>query len=726
MYKYSLIGAAVCIIGLAFIPTSYERIIREGTDDYNAHHALYGAREKSVSAIAKSPIEHIGLIIVNLRRAPVLAPVVVTVVPEGGESFSQVRELPASADDEFVWFDVEPGSIAKGQQFTVYVSAPAATREYPVGVRFSAQDTQLALSVQERIPVWEQVTRWAEAHPQRFANAVFVIGGALFLVALLFLLDGVSHSYRTAVIVIVLLLLTALVLMTRIPISNSLESAFGGDAFNYILKGNAWIVGEDPFAADPRKAPLYPFLTAPGQLPGLDPVLWARGISIVSAIGAVCVAVLILLRLGVSMPIAVLSGALLTVNRDYQFESVQGLSNPLYTFLILAAVYAFVSKKMYVASVAAALAAVTRFEGALVAAVLVPASWIVHRIRTSFALRSLIPFFVIGGLPLLLFPFTGELGVRSVQDLRSDEGLYIGYTWEYLVPSIKALKIIFGRLWILTEHVGNPFYSYGVGVCIGMFGVLFFRRYARPRNALAIIPGVVCVAMLSGLLFEFENQQKFFIAIFSLLAGAGLGGALVLRPKIASPIICMTLLQVAAVTAILPKNRYYLQVIPFIAMSVGLAFWYMGGAGKFRKLPHIVSVFCMSIIVLFVYADADRALSGQISDYNEKSVGQTVLLNASREAKKFSGIVAAPSSSDLILRAYVPRERLVFLPDSLHDSDAQMAALQEHRVAYIIERTEDPYFIQLIDGRRELFEEVAVFKTKWGDDSATLYRLKST
>ncbi len=716
--------ALVGSLFLALIPTSYDRIIREGTDEYGAHHALYGSREKTVSAVAGSPIEQIGLVIVNLRHAPALAPVTITVSPEGGASFSQTRELSASIDDDFIWFDVESGSIAKGQRFVVRVSAPRATIDEPVGLRFSIQDRQLALAVRERIPAWEQMIRWSDAHPKRAATSIFVIVGALSVATALLVLDAISRTYPRSTFVIALLLLTALILATRIPISNALESAFGGDAFNYILKGNAWIGGEDPFAADPRKAPLYPFLTMPGLLPGLDPILWARGISIVSTIGTVLIVVLVLRAMNVSMPIAVLSGALLAVNRDYQFESVQGLSNPLYTFFIISAVYAFVSKKIYLVSVSAALAAITRFEGALVAAILVPASWIMHRVRIARILRFIVPMVVIGGLPLILFPFTRELGIRSVDDLRSDEGLYIGYTWDYLAPSMKALRIIFGRLWLLTEHVGNPFISFGLGACVGLVGVLFFKKYARPRAALALIPALVAVAMLAGLLLEFENQQKFFIAMFSLLAGGGLGAALVSRPKISIPIACMALLQVAVVTAILPKNRYYLQVIPFIAMSFGAAFWYMGGAGKFRRLPHAVAVFVFAIFVVFAYNDAKSALSGQISDYNEKSAGQTVLMLSGREAKKLSGIIAAAQSSDLILRAYVPRERLVFFPDSVRGVGVQFALLRQYHAMYLIDRTEDPYFTKLIDEYREYFEQVAVFKTKWGNDTATLYRIK--
>lgn len=716
-----MLGGAIL---LAFLPTSYERTIREGTDEFRAHHALYGKKEKHVVAIATSEIREVGLILVNLRRAPTIAPVRITVTPQTGAPIVQTRQLSASVDDEFTWFAVPSGSISRGQEFTVAVSSPDATLDAPIGVRFSVEDSQLALAVRERIHLWEQVARWGAAHPRRASDGFTIIGGAALAMALLFCVDIVSRTNRRYSIAITLLLLTILVLVTRVPISNSLESAFGGDAFNYLMKSRAWITGEDPFAADPRKAPLYPLIIAPGLLSFFDPVLWARGMSIIASLGTVLFVVLLLLRVGVSVPIAALSGALLAVNRDYQFESVQGLSNPLYGFLVVAAAYVFVCKKTFLVSVFAALATITRFEGALVAAILVPAGWLIHRIRVPVFVRSFVPLIVIGCMPLILYPFTGSIGFRTFSDVQSDEGLYLAYNWEYFEPSVKALRLIFGRLWILTEHVGNPLYAYEVGVCIGITGTLFFRRFARPRGALAIIPALLCVAMLSGVLLEFENQQKFFIWLFSFMAGAGLGSAVVFRPKIAIPLAVMIFLQVFLVTAILPKNRYYIQCIPFIAMSIGAAAWVMGGADKFGRLPRALSIFFMSLLVLFVYQDAVRALSGHISDHNEKSAPQTVLLNAARSVRNFEGIIAVPENGDLIMRTYLPRERVVIMPDSLRTTDAQLALLHEKNVSYSINTTENPYFTRIIHEMPEKFEEVATFATKWGDDTASVYRVR--
>lgn len=719
-----IIGASIFFgiligVGVWFLPTRYTNVIREGTDHYSAHHVLYGNRVRSVSAVATSPVREVGLILVNMRRSPSLAPVQVSIVSGGKEPISLTRQLAASVDDDFIWF---AHSIEAGDDFRVEVTAPAADSEAPVGVRFSREDGQLALAVKESIPLWEQLSRWAIVNPKRVEKGLFVLGGGIGIALFLLCVDRLAKWRRKESVLFICLLLVWLILYTRIPLSHAVESAFGGDAFNYILKGHAWISGEDPFAADPRKAPLYSFLTAIGLIIPLDPILWARGISILASIGAVLLVVLLLIRVGVSLPIAALSGLLLAVNRDFQFESIQGLSNPLYTFWIMAAAYLFVCRKTYLVSVAAALAAATRFEGALVAAILVPAGWFVDRFRVSRVVRSLIPLVVIAGLPLILYPFTGASGVRSVSDLRSDEGLYIGYTWGYVLPSIKALKNIFGRLWILTEHIGNPFAWFLWGIVGGLI-IQSISKYVRPKSVLTLIPCIGCMFFGISVLVGFDGDMKFFIGLFSTLAGFGLGASLRAMPRISIPIVLMVFLQIVLVTAILPKNRYYLQAIPFIVLAMGVGMWALAGAGKFKKIPHIASILCMSFMTMFVWWDARASLSGQVSDYNEKSAQQTVIVRAAREVRRLPGIVGVDDGMDLVMRSYLPRQRLVFFPASLSGVDAQLGLLQEKGITHIISRTENPYFTPLISKYPERFEQIATVTTKWGEDTAAIYRV---
>lgn len=715
-------GLGVVLIGAVFLPVSYERTIRDGTDSFGTHHALWGDRVKTVTETTQSDIQEVGLIFVNLRRAQSLAPVTVVVSsPQQGVIATKEVTLPATVDDEFTWLSLGGAKIDAGNEYTVAASAPLASREFPVGVRFQEEDKQLALSVRERIPRWEYILRWTQEHDKQFSTFVEIIKHAVVLAICVFVFERIAQNNKKLGTGIALLVLVIVVLYYKLPVSHAVDSAYGGDAFNYILKGNAWIVGEDPFAADPRKAPLYPFLLAPGLLPGIDPLLWARGVSIAASLGLLVLVVLFLMRLGAPLAVSLGGAFLLAANRDFQFETIQGLSNTLYAALIMAASYAFVSSKRYLVSVFSALAALTRYEGAAVAGILIPSLWLTHRGKVSQLVREAIPFIVLISIPFLLTPLTGNVGVRTISDITSDEGLYVAHTWEYFLPSIQAFKLFFGRMWILTQNVGDVFLVFGYGVLAGICGILLYKKIKYLQSLVQIIPAIIFLFLLHGALFGFD--LKTIIAFFSALTGFGVAVVCVLRPKVCIPIVLMVLVQTAVITAILPKNRYYLQIIPFLAMAIAGALYMVGGGKNMRKLPYIFSVFSLCLAVSILFQNAGDALSGQISEYNEKSAVQTVMVDAGRYLKNVSGNVALYNQNDLMLRAYLPEQRLVSFLETMQDTDEQFERMQQLHVEYFVEASEAPYFAKLIAEKPEAFEEIAVYKTRWSDVSATLYRV---
>lgn len=716
--------AALILVAIPFLPVTDERTIRDGTDAYGAHHAIWGKRTKSVTETAVAPIRDFGLILVNLRRAQSLAPVDVQVTTkEGGVVGKSTVELLPNQDDEFTWLSFDAPIVQPGESYTVTVSAPSAPEEFPIGARFDKVDKQLALSVRERIPLWKYTARWIEGHTKRFLAASNMILLGSILTAIFLLLEYIATKNKKMGITIALLLLASLTLYIRIPLSQSLESAYGGDALNYILKGNAWIVGEDPFAADARKAPLYSFLVTPGMLPGLDPILWGRGISILAAMGTVVLVSLFLLRVGAPLSLALGGGLLLSINRDYQFESIQGLSNPLFAFLILAAAYAFTTKRTYLVSVCTALAALTRYEGAAAAGILIPAAWLSYPSKLKGIVRDAIPFVILVAIPFLLTPLTGNMGVRTVSDLTGDEGLYIAYSWEYFLPSIKAFEVFFGRLWILTPGVGEPLATFGYGAILAVVGIWFFRRYGHPRTALAIFPALLCAALILGTLWGDGSETKFFITLFSGLAGFGAAAACMHNFRVYFPIVLMALSQAVVITAILPKNRYYLHILPFIAIAIAGAVWTAAGAKQASRTARVVAVGALSLMIAFVYANADEALSGQLSDYNEKSVEQTIEIQAGRYLKKMEGKAAVYEGIDLPIRAYLPSERIVYFPEALQDTRLQYAKMKESGAVFVVDTTGKPYFTALIEAMPEQFEKLATFTTKWGDVSSSIYRV---
>ena len=719
-----LLGATCVVLGFfaAYIPVSYEHVIREGTDTYEAHHALWGKRIKSVTQTASSPVRGVGLILVNLQHGDSPLPVQVAVEVDGQEIARVERVLPLSVDDEFTWFDFGAAVVREGEEYTVSVSATDALQENPIGVRFNIYDRQLALSVRERLPVWEYAGRWIDEHEERAHRGLLMLVGGALAATMLWSFEFLERRFKGAGLLLGLLAIALLTIYLRVPLALGVESAYGGDAFNYFLKSRAWIAGEDPFAADFRKAPLYSFLIMPGLLPNLDPVLWARGISMLAAASTVILVPLFLLRFGLPLSFALGAGALLSVNRDYQFESVQGLANTLYAALIFAASYAFLIRRTYMLHIAAALATLVRYEGAAAAAIFIPASWIAYRLRLQTIIRNMLPAIALLSIPFLVAPFTGSAGVRTISDIQGDEGLYLGLTGETFAPSLDAFRLFFGRLWILAPHVGDPFAWFGCGIILGIAGVWFFKRYGHPRGMMSAFPALLCAALLFGTLFGSE-EIKFFIALFAGIAGVGTGAALLLRPRVSVPIVLMVIVQVIAITAILPKTRYYLQIIPFIALATAGGFYMTSGAGVGTKTSRVFALFALCMMGTFAYGDAREHLSGQLSDYNEKSVGQTVLLSAARQLRGEDGVVAVAEGSDLQFRVYLPADRFITMPDYLRDIDAQLAMIREAGAEYVVDTEENPYFAKLIEELPQHFDPIAEFTTKWADTTATVYRV---
>lgn len=720
------IGGVLLLCLFAFLPATYERTIRDGTDEFNSHHALWGKRVKTVSDVAVSPIRDIGLILVNLKRVSSLASVMVQVKNEAGEVVAdKTVSLPPSIDDEFTWFSFDSTIVQAGERYTVEVSAPEASSDAPVGVRFDATTKELALAIHERIPVWEKVVRWTQEHEKRFTVAWHMAVWGASLAALCLLLEYMHRKNALFGMACAFLFLVGVTLYIRIPVSNAIDSAYGGDAFNYLLKGNAWPQGADPFSADPRKAPLYSFLTVPGLFPSLDPILWARGISIVASMATVILACLFLMQMGVPLAIALGGGLLLSVNRDYQFESVQGLSNSLYAALIMAAAYLFLVGRRYAVSVVAGLATLTRYEGGAAAVVLLGSFLLPPYRKISSYVRDFFPFLFLSAIPLVLTPITGAVGVRTASDIAGDEGLYVAYSWEYLLPSIKAFKLFFGRLWILAPGVGDVFLAFGYGVLIGIVGVWFFKRYGHPRKMLVIFPLSICLALLFGALWGDGSEIKVFIALLSGLTGLGAAAGMYMNPKRYLPVLLMVLLQTAVITAILPKNRYYLQIIPFIAIAIAGGIWVISGAKEASKASRIVAVLALSLVIAFVYGNVGESLSGQISDYNEKSAEQTVMVEAGRYVKRnIDGVVASSADSgDIQLRVYVEEDRLFMLPSSLDTPALQYEKLKAIDAVVIVETSWNPYFQDLMSQMPEKFEQVQVITTRHSSDTATIYRV---
>lgn len=717
--KRSLVGISIgfllCVVIILW-PTQYRHVESVGTDAYNTHYQVFGSHTKTINLIAPHTLSGIGLIVVNMRHAEQLPPLHVVVTSKQlPQPLVQDVSLSHLEDDAFTWILFSQTIAKQGDVFSVEISGPHATAASAVGIRFDGDTKQVALGTIQSVPYWKYVRLWSHDNPVTAMNIFSaIIAGIIFIVVgFAGRMLGEGKWVKRALFV----LLIVFTLTLRVPLAASIESGFGGDMFNYLLKSRALIDGNDPFAADPRKAPLYPLLAAPGLAQPFDAVVWERWVSMLAAVGIVILVPLFLMELGVPFAIALVGGALIAVNRDLQFESVQGLSNTLYAFLILLASYMLLAGRSYAVAVWASLATLARYEGGAALAILLPGSWIAQWLPIKKILRTLIPVVILFPIPFSIAPFSHHLGVRTVADIQSDDGLYVAYSMQDFFSNLQGFKHLFGRLWILTPTIGNPFAMFGIGVLIGV-GIAVVRRILSSRVSTIFVVIPYILAVLLGVLI-LQGSSEILVGVFSLMAGAGIALMLIIRPKHIIPITLMLVAQIIVVTMILPKDRYYLPVIPFVAITIVYAISYASRS----RMGLVGSLLCIGMITGFAYADATHALPGQVSDYNEKSAGQTVLLHAAQFLKSQSDIIAVADQSDLQIRTYFSVDRYVSMPDSVRDIDQQFALLQSRHVAYIIETTENPYFAKLLATHPERFQQVQIFTTKWATTTATIYRL---
>lgn len=713
----AILGLMLCAIALFFMPMTYEQVVREGTDRFEAHYPLWGTRFRSVSVDASSPVTGIGFILVNLRRVPSLPPVHISVTRlDGIEIFQSDTALQRGADDAFTW-TAFPRAIAKSDgTVVVTVSAPHAERSSAIGIRFDTDNGELALGLTERIPLWKYIVRWANAKPELAEKVEITLFGGVGLAFVLWVVRDVW--------IFSLIILFLCTIAIRIPLASAIDSAYGGDAFNYLLKSRAWIDGSDPFAADPRKAPVYPFIVMPGLAMPFDAIIWERWVNMFAAGGSVVLVSLVLVRLGLPYSFALAGGTLLAVNRDFQFESVQGLSNTLYAFFVLLTGYVFVLGKTYFVAIVSGLAFLTRYEGGIIAAILLPASIAIHKLRGRMIIHAVLPALILMLIPFIFFPLTHSIGVRTVSDIAGDDGLHVAYSLDDFASNFKAFHTWFGRLWVLTPNIGSLFEWLGIGVVMGMIFACATPSRMRRGGAgslLRFLPSILIILFLTLLVRNISEEAPFIVGGVSLLAGIGIAVSVIRYPKQYIPLIVMLAMHTIVVTAILPKDRYYLPLIPYFVMMIIVGAYAL--VYNKSRLSRIGMLLFVSFLIAFTYADAKQALPGQVSDYNEKSAGQTVLLNAARYVKHVSGIVAVADGSDLQIRSYISADRVAIFPDSLRDTSAQLALITEKNVSYIINTTENPYFTKLIHEMPEKFEEVAAFTTKWSDIRAILYRV---
>lgn len=641
----SLIILPIVALLLAFLlPVNYEKVQIAGTDSFKTHAILSGERVAEDWLAVAAGTTEIGFLVVPLTGSEHLPADVVLRL--GNEEIRSAIDPQNLSDDKFSWVSLN-GQLEEEAEVGVVLSAKEAPSQQALGVRFDEETGRLAYAVRQRVPFWQRALLWRQDNPdegQELSEIFLLLVGIL---PVFFLLDFLE-SKKKKIGWVVLALVFIVSVLVKIPVALRIDSFFGGDAMNYYLKGVDWLAAKDPFSSDARKGPFWTALLLPGLAPFVDPLWWGRVVNIVvTSLGSVLLA-LIMREFKLRWSLSAAAALLLTVNRNWIFESVHTLANPSFAVLILLAFYLLWKNRVYLLSAVAALATLNRYEGFLGYWFLLCA-WL-GNISWQKRLRSLVPAGIILAIPFLAWPFTGKIGVRTAGDIAADQGLGLAHSWDDFLNNSTRLRLYFGRQWHLQELAGDQWQALLAGLLIGAVLVLAAKKLSH----FSWVPVTLMFSASTVSLFAVGHDSvelwRNLMMLLTFLAGLGAGQLAASYPKKIIPLFVLLIALAIVITTILPKDRYWLPLLPFLVMSLVYPL-------KAKGRQVLFSSIAAAVLLSFAYVNSQVPLSGAIGEYNTKSASQTVLYRAAKEVAKKNGTVVT-TREDLSLRVYVGDERL--------------------------------------------------------------------
>ena len=473
-------AAAAALLAAAWWPLSYREAITRGIDAFEYHAPLFGRHTQSQDIVADQSIEVIGALIVPLRRTAPVPDVEMTLTDPASGQVLQHHTIPGAAlsDDAFTYVHLDP-PIEQAGSLRVVLSAPAATAENAVGVRFhprnvypagerlfdgQTRDGDLALSWQRRLPLWHIIQKSAQQHPEQAR----VLGQAALVSALAVLLANAPlwirlPAARRQWIEIGLLALLALATIgSRLPALTIMGGVSGGDPYNYLFITDRISKGENPL--NDKRLPGYPLLLLPAYMTDLDDQQWMRLVNIISAGGTVFMTGLLARALGLPWSIQLCAALLLAWQKDFYWTSLRPEAYTPYAFLLISALVLFFSlttwPRRLLFGFLLGYAAMTRQEGFVLAAVLGVAAalhLLVTHVRTDAHApsrsRELLTSYLAAFLPALLVvaPFFLNNAIAYGNPFYTPyfegERLTIVDSWPAFVDAVGATWGVLGSLW---------------------------------------------------------------------------------------------------------------------------------------------------------------------------------------------------------------------------------------------------------------------------------------
>lgn len=598
MNKSSLIigGVLVLIIGgAAFYPVNQQRIISVGTDDYPAHFALFGNRTKSTMLEINQELLDVGVILVNMRRAPQIPPVYVRVY---GRNDALLAERVIAAgdiqDDTFAWANFY-GLKVHGDLARIEFSAPDATKENPVGLRFElGRPDELALAVKERVSFWMAAKQFfiqlATKHnlgPALLSGlAATLVGVAIILIPAAI---KISPRWKMGLYIVFLLLIGAVTVGARLNISPHLRGVSGGDAYNYLSITKQITEIKNPFSID-KRLPGWPLLLVPAFVTEIDDIWWMRWLSIMSAGGAVMLLAVLLRRWRLPWSVQVAAPMLMSWQKDFFVTSLRPEPYMFYTMLVVLAVLLFSYIERPRAQIGLGLvlgyAAMTRQEGLLLAVVIfLGVIQLKGKIGWRGWLRVGLPFL------LLIMPYFVHNAVAYGNPLytpyfEGDRNQIID-SWQMFKDSAVTTWTLLGSLWWRTWSqevlipLNDPYFIAGLvlsGLWLGMAGAAKQKRLAG--STFVMIAWLGMVASLLAVFFLVilraaadisSPLMQFSSAVMKLSAGVmviGIIPFLLYTRRQGAMAILVLITQILIALWFHPMSKHFQQDYPWLIVLI--------------------------------------------------------------------------------------------------------------------------------------------------------------
>ena len=669
--------AIILLVGLAiFYPVDQQRIINVGTDEYAAHHALYGKRIKSQVITVNGKLRGVGSILVNLRRAPQLTPVKVTVYTLESVLLAE-QNIPAEkiTDDSFVWADF-PDLEIPGNQVRVDFTASEATQDNPAGLRFElGSPDQLALAVRERVLFWQAARQFFVQLVTVYNLGQAILWGltaTLVVVAILIApsVMALSRRWQMGLYVSCLLIIFCLTVGVRMSISQGLKGVSGGDAYNYLSITKQITELKNPFAVE-KRLPGWPLLLVPAYLSEIDDIWWMRFLSILSAGGSAVMVALLAKKLRLPWSVQAAAPILLSWQKDFFLTSLRPEPYTFYTFLLLLALWLYLSLEhkwaQWGLSITLGFAAMTRQEGLALAAILVLGTlalkkqlWWKGYARLMIPLLIFVlPFFINNtvtfGNPLFTSYFEG--GRNQLVDSWNTFQASAATTWQ-------VLGSLWWRTWSQEKYIElkDPFLlAGGVFALIWLFisggtvrkrwlnqswGVVGLATIAASLVATLFVMILRSVSQLDGPLMEFSD------AVMKLTAGVMAVSAVpfLIHTRWRGLVIGLVLgTQILIALWFHPMPKHFQQDYPLLMLMLTTALFlplhyiqeYTIGQPRKYRIPALVgssllhfALLAPLIITIFILQDK---ITPTIDHLNENSAVDYVIYEANQAARLMAG-----------------------------------------------------------------------------------------